>query len=51
MPLPYFAVSDLGAALQRVLQLGREVIHPGERWAICRDTEGSPFGLAQQRGE
>ncbi len=45
--LPYFAVPDLAAALERVVTLGGEVIHPGERWAICRDSEGSPFGLAQ----
>ncbi len=44
--LPYFAVSDLGAALERVKTLGGTVIHPGERWAICKDSEGSPFGLA-----
>jgi predicted enzyme related to lactoylglutathione lyase len=44
--LPYFGVSDLAAALDRVLQLGGSVIHPGERWAICRDSEGSPFALA-----
>jgi predicted enzyme related to lactoylglutathione lyase len=44
--LPYFAVPDLAAALERVVELGGEVIHPGERWAICRDSEGSPFGLA-----
>jgi hypothetical protein len=25
------------------------VIHPGERWAICKDSEGSPFGLALAR--
>ncbi len=43
--LPYFAVDDLPGALERVVALGGEVIHPGERWAICRDTEGSPFGL------
>ena len=43
--LPYFAVDDLPAALERVRALGGEVIHPGERWAICRDSEGSPFGL------
>jgi hypothetical protein len=24
---------------------GVEIIHPGERWAICRDSEGTPFGL------
>ncbi len=44
--LPYFAVADLEAALERVEQLGGSVIHPGSRWAICRDSEGSPFGLA-----
>ncbi|HWE58907.1 MAG TPA: hypothetical protein VG228_04360 [Solirubrobacteraceae bacterium] len=27
-------------------ELGGEVIHPGARWAVCRDSEGSPFGLA-----
>ena len=43
--LPYFRVLDLAAALARVVELGGEVIHPGERWAICRDAEGSPFGL------
>lgn len=45
--LPYFAVPDMDAALQQVRELGGEVIHPGERWSICRDTEGSPFGLAE----
>jgi predicted enzyme related to lactoylglutathione lyase len=44
--LPYFTVSDLGASLERVRELGGSVIHPGERWAICRDSEGSPFALA-----
>lgn len=44
--LPYFEVEDLEAALTRVSELGGAVIHPGSRWAICRDTEGSPFGLA-----
>ena len=43
--LPYLTVPDLGAALTRVVELGGDVIHPGERWAICRDSEGSPFGL------
>jgi predicted enzyme related to lactoylglutathione lyase len=42
----YFTVSDLPAALKRVQDLGGSVIHPGERWAICRDSEGSPFALA-----
>lgn len=43
--LPYFDVPDLAEALERVKTLGGEVIHPGDRWAVCRDTEGSPFGL------
>ncbi len=47
--LPYFAVPDLAVALERVVELGGEVIHPGERWAVCRDSEGSPFGLAESR--
>jgi uncharacterized protein len=45
--LPYFAVSDIDEALQRVRTLGGSVVHPGERWAICKDSEGSPFGLSQ----
>ncbi len=44
--LPYFEVDDIAAALERVTELGGTVVHPGERWAICRDSEGSPFGLA-----
>jgi predicted enzyme related to lactoylglutathione lyase len=44
--LPYFRVDDLARALERVVELGGSVVHPGERWAICRDSEGSPFGLA-----
>ncbi len=46
--LPYFSVpaSDLAATLERVCELGGSVIHPGERWAICRDSEGSPFALS-----
>jgi uncharacterized protein len=44
--LPYFAVDEMDAALERVAELGGSVIHPGSRWAICRDSEGSPFGLA-----
>ncbi len=43
--LPYFAVADLAGALARVAELGGTVIHPGERFAVCRDSEGSPFGL------
>lgn len=43
--LPYFAVDDLDGALARVTELGGSVVHAGGRWAICRDSEGSPFGL------
>jgi uncharacterized protein len=45
--LPYFEVSDIGGALERVRALGGSVVHPGERFAICKDSEGSPFGLSQ----
>jgi predicted enzyme related to lactoylglutathione lyase len=44
--LPYFTVADLADALERVRELGGTVIHPGERWAVCRDSEGAPFALA-----
>lgn len=44
--LPYFTVADMKAALEQVVALGGSVIHPGSRWAVCRDSEGSPFGLA-----
>lgn len=47
--LPYFPVEDLAGALARVSAAGGEVIHPGERFAVCRDTEGSPFGLMEVR--
>ena len=45
--LPYFLVPDLEQALERVVALGGEIVHPGERWAVCRDSEGSPFGLGR----
>jgi predicted enzyme related to lactoylglutathione lyase len=45
--LPYFTVSDVEAALERVKALGGSVVHPGAQWAICKDSEGSPFGLAR----
>jgi predicted enzyme related to lactoylglutathione lyase len=45
--LPYFAVPDVAEALERVETLGGSVVHPGEAWAICKDSEGSPFGLAR----
>jgi predicted enzyme related to lactoylglutathione lyase len=44
--LPYFDVAEMAVALERVQALGGAVIHPGERWSICRDSEGSPFALA-----
>jgi predicted enzyme related to lactoylglutathione lyase len=46
--LPYFRVADIDHALDRVVELGGAVIHPGKRWAVCRDSEGSPFGLAAE---
>jgi predicted enzyme related to lactoylglutathione lyase len=49
--LPYFAVPDLETALARVQELGGSVVHPGTQWAICKDSEGSPFGLALEGSE
>jgi predicted enzyme related to lactoylglutathione lyase len=46
--LPYFTMSNVTEALQRVEALGGSVVHPGEKWAICKDSEGSPFGLTQE---
>jgi predicted enzyme related to lactoylglutathione lyase len=46
--LPYFAVEDVEAALRRVAELGGSVVHPGADWAICKDSEGSPFALARR---
>src|SRR5438093_12594330 len=43
--LPNFPVADLAAAVERVRALGGEIVHPGEQWVICRDSEGTPFGL------
>jgi predicted enzyme related to lactoylglutathione lyase len=43
--LPYFSVGDMAEALASVQALGGSVIHPGEKWAVCKDSEGSPFGL------
>ena len=48
--LPYFSVADMDEALEKVLALGGGVVHPGTRWSICRDSEGSPFGLALAAG-
>lgn len=46
--LPYFAVPDVAQALERVKALGGSVVHPGDQWAICKDSEGSPFALARE---
>ena len=43
--LPYFTVPDMQVAVKRVDDLGGSVIHPGDRWTICRDSEGNPFAL------
>lgn len=47
--LPYFEAEDMEAAIARVTDLGGSVIHPGERWSICRDSEGTPFAVAAVR--
>jgi predicted enzyme related to lactoylglutathione lyase len=47
--LPYFEVEDVAAALERVTELGGSVVHPGESFAVCRDSEGTPFGLSAKR--
>jgi predicted enzyme related to lactoylglutathione lyase len=45
--LPYFEIDGpMEQALKRVKELGGTVIHPGDKWAICKDSEGSPFALA-----
>ncbi|MGO9881846.1 MAG: VOC family protein [Solirubrobacteraceae bacterium] len=44
--LAYFEIADMDAALRQVTALGGSVIHSGSRTSICRDSEGSPFGLA-----
>ncbi len=44
--LPYFEVADMQAVLGQVPSLGGSVVHTGERWSICKDSEGNPFGLA-----
>ena len=46
--LPYFTVTDVAEALKRVEAREGSVVHPGEKWAICKDSEGSPFGLIQE---
>jgi predicted enzyme related to lactoylglutathione lyase len=48
--LPYFTVADLEDAVTRVEALGGSVVHPGDRTAICKDSEGSPFALTLSDG-
>ena len=48
--LPYFTIADMAEALDRVRELGGSVIHSGEMWSVCRDSEGSPFALATLPG-
>ena len=48
LSLPYVAVSGVAEPLERVEALGGSVVHPGEAWAICKDSEEAPFGLAQE---
>jgi predicted enzyme related to lactoylglutathione lyase len=43
--LPYFEVQEMESALARIPPLGGSVVHRGERWSICKDSEGNPFGL------
>lgn len=44
--LPYFNVADMTAAVERVRENGGSTVHSGDRWTICRDSEGNPFALA-----
>ena len=57
-PSLFFAVDDLDAAVARVVELGGEVVDLGldadpeseatfGRFQLCRDDQGSPFGLHQ----
>lgn len=46
--LPYFPVADITSAMRKVEDLGGKIVHPGEHWAICRDSEGTPFALEQR---
>jgi predicted enzyme related to lactoylglutathione lyase len=44
----YVAVGDVAEALERVEAFGGSVVTQAGAWAICTDSEGSPFGLAQE---
>jgi predicted enzyme related to lactoylglutathione lyase len=47
--LPYFEVDEMESSLARVAALGGSVVHRGERWSICKDSEGNPFALELRR--
>ena len=49
--LPYIEVDDPAATAERVSELGGTIIHPGDRWTICKDSEGNPFALARRPAE
>jgi uncharacterized protein len=60
-PYVFFAVDDIDAALERVRELGgtvEEMDVEGDeestavfgRFKLCRDDQGSPFGLHQRPG-
>jgi predicted enzyme related to lactoylglutathione lyase len=36
----------MAEALGKVEALGGSIVHPGEQWAICKDSEGNPFALS-----
>jgi predicted enzyme related to lactoylglutathione lyase len=48
--LPYFTIAEMDVALSQVKELGGRVVHAGSQWSVCRDCEGSPFGLALEPG-
>jgi hypothetical protein len=49
--LSFFPVADLASAVARVGALGGEIVPPGERWAICCASGGTPFALTGPHGE
>jgi predicted enzyme related to lactoylglutathione lyase len=48
--LPYLEVPDMRRSLEQVTRLGGSIVHHGDQISICRDSEGSPFGLMQRTG-
>jgi predicted enzyme related to lactoylglutathione lyase len=44
--LAYFTITNMAEAIERVREYGGSIVHPGERWTICRDSEGNAFALA-----